>query len=400
MLIQIAFFILMLFGVAALSIDLGLARLWQSQMQNAADTAALEGLRQRDAAPNPTDCDPNRDTNRRCLAANMAAWAFDPALVPMPTGGTGDSEIAFTDNGETDYMANQKYDAQTSSVYKPPRLQSNLTNEINGDMVSGTYGPSSAAYACPVIATDPHWEDCQYNRKDFTAADAAGSATASSFLVRLRRTDHRNDALDRVDGVSKSGESVPLLFGRGTFVQPNGNAATYSPRRDGLTVRATAIANSRPALSIGAPDPVTHTPGVTTASLSLGCWENLVTGSSVALSINCMNILPLTASPAQTVGAVVIPFAGTLSDTDPVAGGGYLPIFDPNTNRIVGFGFAQITHGVNGVEVMRLKRLATANASAVVRGGLRPGPDLATAMQNNTELAAMQDFLLVAAMSR
>src|SRR5882724_9611354 len=54
MLIQIAFYILMLFSIAALVIDLGLLRLTQSQMQNASDPGAIEGLRWRDAAYDKT----------------------------------------------------------------------------------------------------------------------------------------------------------------------------------------------------------------------------------------------------------------------------------------------------------------------------------------------------------
>src|SRR5438270_13088361 len=51
MLIQMFFYVLMLMGIAALTIDMGYVRLTQSLMQNAADSAALEGLRQRDLQP-------------------------------------------------------------------------------------------------------------------------------------------------------------------------------------------------------------------------------------------------------------------------------------------------------------------------------------------------------------
>src|ERR1051325_6334276 len=80
MLIQLCFIILMLFGVAALTIDVGIARLTQIQMQNAADTAALEGLRGRDTGA-------TADHDRRLAACNIAAWAFEDSFAnTCPTG--------------------------------------------------------------------------------------------------------------------------------------------------------------------------------------------------------------------------------------------------------------------------------------------------------------------------
>jgi len=73
MFLQSVFYILMLFAMAALTIDLGLLRLTQVQMQNAADTAALEGLRGRYASI----CDPSGDPDvyAACLAAEQVAEA-------------------------------------------------------------------------------------------------------------------------------------------------------------------------------------------------------------------------------------------------------------------------------------------------------------------------------------
>ena len=73
MLIQLCFIILMLFGVAALTLDLGIARLTQVQMQNVADTAALEGLRGRDAGA-------TADHDRRLATCNIAGWAFEDSF--------------------------------------------------------------------------------------------------------------------------------------------------------------------------------------------------------------------------------------------------------------------------------------------------------------------------------
>jgi hypothetical protein len=71
----------------------------------------------------------------------------------------------------------------------------------------------------------------------------------NAFLVRLRRTPNLG-GLDEEQYVSSTGTGLPLLFGRGTLIQPN-QSSDYSPRRDGITVRATAIAHARAVMRIG-----------------------------------------------------------------------------------------------------------------------------------------------------
>src|SRR5207244_4327948 len=58
------------FGIAALVIDLGLARVARREMQNAADAVALEGLRGRD---DPNVPQANRDQQRRQHASDTVA---------------------------------------------------------------------------------------------------------------------------------------------------------------------------------------------------------------------------------------------------------------------------------------------------------------------------------------
>ena len=48
MLVQVAFFVFALCGLLSLVIDVGFTRLTQVQLQTAADSAAMEGLRSRD----------------------------------------------------------------------------------------------------------------------------------------------------------------------------------------------------------------------------------------------------------------------------------------------------------------------------------------------------------------
>jgi hypothetical protein len=137
-----------------------------------------------------------------------------------------------------------------------PKLQPNYANESHGDMVAGTYTGDTASHKK---------EDKNYVRDDFRAE--AGTA----FLVRLRRTSDFQK-LDGQSGVSSHGPTLPLLFGRGsTMHQKPGEE--YSVRHHGFTVRATAIADARPALSVGRPQPDVPLPVVAPVGLTLADWN-------------------------------------------------------------------------------------------------------------------------------
>ena len=73
MLVQVVLVVFALFAMLALVIDVGYARLTQAQMQNAADAAALEGLRMRDAGGDPAAS----DIQRRTAANSLVHWTFD-----------------------------------------------------------------------------------------------------------------------------------------------------------------------------------------------------------------------------------------------------------------------------------------------------------------------------------
>src|SRR5438128_10113174 len=88
MLAQIALIVFAMCAVLSLIIDIGYVRLTQAQMQNAADTAALEGVRQRDVIVG------NRvasDLQRRTAARNLVRSMFDDDLNPE----NGDPEFQF-----------------------------------------------------------------------------------------------------------------------------------------------------------------------------------------------------------------------------------------------------------------------------------------------------------------
>ena len=175
------FFVFM--GLAALVIDLGFARLAQRQMQTAADSAALEGLRWRDVQhwedlPQAWVEDPDfqaltggptsppytgtispqqRETVRRWAASRMVANTFDDNLDPTngDTGQYGAGPVVdFTGGvGPQELAASQLMKPGNPPVYKPkrsdgtPGLELNYDetqrDEIHGDMVAGTYGQNT-----------------------------------------------------------------------------------------------------------------------------------------------------------------------------------------------------------------------------------------------------------------
>jgi hypothetical protein len=231
--------VLLLFGflaLAALVIDIGMARVAQRQMQTAVDAAALEDARYLDV--DETEI-PSSERRRR--AAEMAAWVFDDDLNPADdermfgagavydlSGGVGDPVL----------NAGQTLALGDPPIYKPRRadtfagLELNEDNEPHGDLVEGTYHPTAS-----------HGEAADYTRDDFDP-----SAARSAALARMRRTNDF-DGLDQAPGVSSSGPAMPLLFGRGALLNAADPAAGYSPRHHGISVRATAIASGRPAMT-------------------------------------------------------------------------------------------------------------------------------------------------------
>ena len=445
MIIQLTLFIFMLFGIAALTIDMGLVRLTQMQMQNAADTAALEGLRQRDAMlpPAPVECpmdDP--DCLRRLAASNMAAWTFDndfntgqpedPETVGQKTSlsagtnwlGAG-SQFAF-DNGSNyipDLNASQRINLEQSGVYKPLLQRNVTTNDRSGDLVSGAFNMATPGFGmdtdCPVSpsASNNYLEDCKYRRSDFNAADPTTSANAPSFLVRLRRTNDfqglDNQTGPNQSGVSSSGAALPFLFGRGTTIQSA--SATYEPRLHGITVRATGIANVQPALRVGFANPALSIPGVvTTFALTASYWAGLGDNGSDVLTptllldgtgaleanSNCLanpGVVTDPTQPASVAGAEII--SGP-PGTAPNIGFGYVPLSAviSGVNRVIGFGYVNVALSGTGVcpapagtsfTITRVSPyVAPVNATRLAAGGFPvQGADLASVLAANKSLA-------------
>ena len=277
-----------LMAVAALTIDMGFVLLSRRQMQTGVDPAALDGLRFRDAYP-PQWIDPNNPGQlyasiQSAIQAENASpstqddvrrWAAQQIVVD-----TFDDDLNTADGDTSNYGAGPVVDFQPSptipaagqaiaaaqtmtigspSVYKPSDAQSpsnqltapnewhfwlNLTNATSGDMVSGNYTYSASNYnPAQTIAV----EDDLYNRVDF--GPSPPTTSASSFLVRLKRSNEQT-----VASSFSSGPTLPYLFGRGSLIQTQTTSAgTVWAKSQGITARATGIANATPALFVGGP---------------------------------------------------------------------------------------------------------------------------------------------------
>lgn len=312
-LVFFALFFLGFFGLLAVIIDLGIVRTTQLQMQTSADVAALEGLAGLDAVPG----DPMAaDLARRQRAAAFAALVFDEDLNPA-TGPDqfllGAGPVLSTGVGGVADPAGGLLVAGAPWI---PALQSNaVANQPYGDLVAGSFLPLDPA--------DPgragwHAEAGDYSRLDFNAAGGG-----DAFLARLRRT-RSNAPLDRVDGVSSAGPTLPYLFGLGSAALSTPDPDVYDPRRDGITVRAAAVADARPATMAGFARP--DLPGLAPLARDVATggllWLSLDEAGWLALPVGAALVLDASASGPVTgtiAGAAVIgdPRLGALVEEGP-----------------------------------------------------------------------------------
>ncbi len=244
-LILFVFFVFIGFAVGAILVDLGMARVTQREMQTAAKTGALEGLRQRDVLPAGTD---------RQNARNLVRAVFDDnynfAADPYDFGAGPTFNLA---GGFGGGLAASQTVSHTGS-YKPiPQLNDGTSgppiNEPHGDMLTGNYDFSQRH-------DEGYNGGNKYERDDFPSGFAG--PVHNSFLMRLRRT---NDifGLDNIAGVSSGGPSLPYFFGRGAWLTDTG-PGTYNPRTDGISLHATAIADGQVVLGAGPFNTVVNVP--------------------------------------------------------------------------------------------------------------------------------------------
>jgi len=436
MLIQLVFFTLMLLGVAALTIDLGIVHLTQTQMQASVDAAALEGLRGRDSvnASLPQECvGLTPEDARRCAAHYIARQSADIV------GTLAEAEITLNPSANPAALADPDLNALAQPVRLMdygtdatvpgtfvPDLQGNYVAQQQkeyGDLVSGCFDPQQPPTEESALSATP------YHRADFNAS----CASKGSFLARLRRTaisrfgsDLPNHDIDQDPGVSCTGAPLPFLFGLASPIRGS-NPTVYSPRVDGVTVRATAIANSAPVTQVGPPVTVTLPgtppppplvlPGWGPVTIRSDEWTTIDTGANPAPVTFCNTGGSLTtydavhlvcttnqigfslSSPAAQSGAMKVgdPITPTglpvrvatcgappaqldacgnpVEPPTPPASAprpttGYIPIYSSTTLKVIGFGFANVCQVPfsNPVQITVTpinNHIACANASAV-----------------------------------
>lgn len=404
-------------ALGGLVIDLGMAILTQAQMQAAADPAALEGLRFRDALDG--NGQPIGDEGRRAAAVRIASMVFDddgdPSTPPAMSLRIGAGpELVLTDHEDPNIAA--LHASRTITVPDQrtylPQLQLNLTNEPYGDLVAGTF--------VSPWPTAPSREEGNYGRNDFIPSEQVDSAGAPAFLVRLRRTNDF-DGLDHQEGVSFGGAPIPLLAGHGSltpFVNPD-NPNDYNFRAHGFTVRATALTDARPALQVGFPQTSVTPPieGALPLALTLELWNGLPVEQPVVLSVGGTGTIagnglatagrftppPPDPNAITTVGQAIVA-APPVPDAEIT---GYVPIyhvFDEGgvlVERVIGFGRAAVSGPLPTVTVTRMPGLvAPMNASRHIRG-TAPLPQDSTVWQAVLEVnRGLADAVLVPVLVR
>ena len=419
-LLQVTFLVIVLMGLLALVIDMGIARATQTFMQAGADAASLEGVRFRDA---------ETDAERRDRASVTASLVFDEDLdldtaaeaLLLGAGPQLDTGVAGVDAPAGGLLVDL-------GPYLPVLQTNAVENLAQGDMVAGTFTAVD-----PLDAGNPDWhaESYDYVRTDFSPAGATEVADANAFLVRMRRTNNVS-GLDEVDGVSSRGETLPFLFGLGSGVLTTEDADVYDPRRDGITVRATSIADARPVVAAGIMGPLVN--GIATLGTDVldpatprifgledASWRiELAVGAPFTLHVRADGTV--VGDPNGTTPGVVgyaLQSArpvrvGDVAANVAVANSLVLPIEPPGIegvrylalysgDRVIGFGAVQITSAVPGVDddgndvlVVSGQKLASLiapeNASAV--------PSLATDLTVRLPAAAEREPLLAPVLAR
>lgn len=381
MLAQFALLAFGIFGIMALAIDLGIVTLTRVQMQNAADAAAIEGLRLGPAG--------------RGSVAETVSWMFDDDF-DVAAGESIDRQlgagpVSLFDPDEPgitnlDGARLMQLPANPEERVYKPRLETNDANELRGDIVFGAFsyrdGPppdERGRHQCVLSGDDD--PDCPYVREDFTPV--AGAQTA--LLVRLRRSRYVDDV---EPGVSSNGGPVDLLFGRGTHVSDDPDALIpYNVRRDGLTVRATAIAGTAPVWRVGPAVVQPSAPPLTQVVDLPGAAPFAITADVSALPIDVPVTAPVDAGGTiaglghfaggtrmMTVGDA-LPAPGIQTCDDPLAPTRtppetiwFAPVFV--AARLVRFVPVEFTWDCTAGSVTitrRSQRMATANAT-----GIRP----------------------------
>lgn len=346
---SLVLFVILIFAlmaVATLTLDVGSANLTQALMQDAVDSASLEGQRWRDYRDGLATFPDARRFRASELVSDVFDDDFDPSNGDTMNFGAGPVL-------DTNAVASGGLAAGSPPVYDPA-LRINRGNYPYGDFVSGAYDGSA-----------PHGEEFDYTRSDFVPApQGQGEVLSPAFLARMRRTNVSNPD-DDVSSKSSKGPGVPLLFGRASTIRGI-HPETYDPRREGLTVRATAIALAQPALSVGiqpadaagqeifpdADNPLHHR-GVVPFALADGYWVDLplLEGRTLTLDTSGAVARLKDSVSGEVVGFFVVDLlqvgrevVHTSAAPEQTSLDGYVPVYRliDGVKRVVGYGQARL----------------------------------------------------------
>lgn len=366
----LVWFAVLLFAMlplVALIVHIGMATLARRQMQTAVNAAALDGLRLRDDTQTIAEKHDGviahvsaiYDDNLNSDNADAMQFGAGPAI-------EFDDEPSDIVLPGTDFRGSRTIRSENMNAYDPV-LNRNEDNEHHGDMVSGQYQEAA-----------DHHEEATYLRSDFLIAGDTGhdsSAEDDAFLVRLRRTDSEFgpvSTLDRIDGVSSSGPTIPFLFGRG----PYGGPAFLDRRERGTIVRATGIAQAVPAMTVGSPS--NSTIGVAPIWVDVDDWNAMTTGTPANVVVTDSMISGELSGEFVSPGVVTVGEVLDSASPATVEGEHYIAIYGvlPSMEqRVVGFGIADVQlTSTGGTVTKRPSRIGTINASAKWSMSLRDVP--------------------------
>jgi len=281
-LVLFIFLLIALMGVLALTLDFGFVILSRRHMQTGVNAAAKAGMRGEGLST---------ELSRRTAARTALRLSFDDDFdlsANSTTIGAGidtsliqGSGYQSTTIGPPGTSLNDDLANRSAFIYRPDDFELNTGNATHGDIVTGGY-----------TATAPHDENSSYTRSDFSPSGSG------SVLVRMRRT-HDPDGLDDVSGVSSGSGGLPVILARAGWMGTESGTAPYSIRRDGVTVRATAIADGVAARAVGVANTTTSFLGAAPIAMTLTQWQSLRTSAS---------FVPISATTGQVSNGSTINF--------------------------------------------------------------------------------------------
>ena len=333
-LIFVVMLLFALISIAALVIDMSLARLTQAQLQSVSDSSAIES-----AWNLENDLTGTERIETRLAASQRVVESTE--FTPFNGGSTedGDPDLGL---GPRDILLVDGFDLNGDGLSDagrtmiigervPGQLNFNLGNAEGGDIVTGVYDNDQVPLDLPLAPESPS----SFDRGP--AFVPTVDANVNSVLVRLRRTGSTDSGIDG----ATSGPRLPVLFGAFSHFG-TGSADAFAQRSEGYAVRSESIARLMPAVSVGAPGSTGgRLPEALQLAVSAESWQTIA-ASAVGIETSDLQTIN---TESYSLGSVVpslpsdtslLPAVGYLSITQSIDTGG------GTENRIVAFGLVHI----------------------------------------------------------